>query len=135
MYFGGNLSLKNETENQNVIAKDPTFSKEDVTDEFLKIYFLDVGQADSTLIINNNQTMLIDAGNNEDGNLIVKFIKSLGIENRGEVEISAQKNAIMIKKYEPVDVFTGSDKDLIEYEGKLVSVASIEALAKLAGLI
>ncbi len=80
VYFGGNLSLKNETENQNVIAKDPTFSKEDVTDEFLKIYFLDVGQADSTLIINNNQTMLIDAGNNEDGNLIVKFIKSLGIE-------------------------------------------------------
>ena len=53
----------------------------------------------------------------------------------GEVEISAQKNAIMIKKHEPVDVFTGSDKDLIEYEGKLVSVASIEALAKLAGLI
>jgi len=41
----------------------------------------------------------------------------------------------MIKKHEPVDVFTGSDKDLIEYEGKLVSVASIEALAKLAGLI
>lgn len=80
VYFGGNLSLKNETENQNVIAKDPTFSKEDVTDEFLKIYFLDVGQADSTLIINNNQTMLIDAGNNEDGNLIVEFIKSLGIE-------------------------------------------------------
>ena len=80
VYFGGNLSLKNETENQNVIAKEPTFSKEDVTDEFLKIYFLDVGQADSTLIINNNQTMLIDAGNNEDGNLIVEFIKSLGIE-------------------------------------------------------
>lgn len=80
VYFGGNLSLKNETENQNVIAKDPTFSKEDVTDEFLKIYFLDVGQADSTLIINNNQTMLIDAGNNEDGNLIVEFIKSLEIE-------------------------------------------------------
>ena len=61
--------------------------------------------------------------------------KSLGTENRGELEISAQKNAIMIKKHEPVDVFTGSDKDLIEYEGKLVSVASIEALAKLAGLI
>lgn len=80
VYFGGNLSLKNETENQNVIAKAPTFSKEDVTDEFLKIYFLDVGQADSTLIINNNQTMLIDAGNNEDGNLIVEFIKSLEIE-------------------------------------------------------
>ena len=61
--------------------------------------------------------------------------KSLGIENRGEVEISAQKNAIMIKKQEPVDVFTGSDRDLIESVGNFVSVASIEALAKLAGLI
>ena len=65
--------------------------------------------------------------------------KSLGFKDRELLEIyteiSAQKNAIMIKKHEPVDVFTGSDKDLIEYEGKLVSVASIEALAKLAGLI
>ena len=69
------------------------------------------------------------------GRVTIPMRKSLGIENRGEVEISAQKNAIMIKKHEPVDVFTGSDKDLIEYEGKLVSVASIEALAKLAGLI
>ena len=33
----------------------------------LKVYYFDVGQADSMLIVNNNQTMLIDAGNNDDG--------------------------------------------------------------------
>ena len=38
-----------------------------------------VGQADSTFIKYKNKTMLIDAGNNEDGNNIVKFLKSKGI--------------------------------------------------------
>ena len=47
--------------------------------EKLQIYYFDVGQADSILLINNNETMLIDAGNNEDGNNLVKHIKSLGI--------------------------------------------------------
>lgn len=45
----------------------------------LKIYYFDVGQADSILIVNNNKTMLIDAGNNDDGELIVNNIKKLGI--------------------------------------------------------
>ena len=44
-----------------------------------KIYFFDVGQADSILIVNNGQTMLIDAGNNEDGDMLVKNIQTLGI--------------------------------------------------------
>ena len=63
----------------NIISTAVTFNKEDITDEFLKIYFLDVGQADSSLILNNGKTMLIDAGNNEDGNLLVQYIKNLGI--------------------------------------------------------
>lgn len=41
----------------------------------LKIYFIDVGQADSILVINKDQSMLIDAGNNDDGDLVVNFIK------------------------------------------------------------
>ena len=42
----------------------------------LEIYFFDVGQADSILIRNNNQNMLIDAGNNADGKLIANYLKS-----------------------------------------------------------
>ena len=46
----------------------------------LTIQYLDVGQAESILISNNNRHMLIDAGNNEDGPKIVNYLKSLGIE-------------------------------------------------------
>lgn len=45
----------------------------------LNIYFLDVGQADSILITNKKQNMLIDAGNNEDGPKLVKYFQELGI--------------------------------------------------------
>jgi len=48
-------------------------------EENLKIYFIDVGEADSTLIYNNGEYSLIDAGNNKDGNKLVKYFKSLGI--------------------------------------------------------
>lgn len=46
----------------------------------LKVHFIDVGQADSIFIqAPENKAMLIDAGNNDDGNLVVSYIKSLGI--------------------------------------------------------
>lgn len=47
----------------------------------LKVYYFDVGQADSILIQNNGQNMLIDAGNNEDGETLVNNLKALGVEN------------------------------------------------------
>lgn len=46
----------------------------------LKVYFFDVGQADSMLIQNNGENMLIDAGNNEDGETLVNNLKTLGVE-------------------------------------------------------
>lgn len=45
----------------------------------LKVYYIDVGQADSILIINRNESILIDAGNNEDGENVANFVKSKGI--------------------------------------------------------
>lgn len=48
----------------------------------LEIYFFDVGQADSILIKNNNDTMLIDAGNNSDGDNLVNYLKNdIGISD------------------------------------------------------
>lgn len=47
----------------------------------LNIYYLDVGQADSILLENNGQYMLIDAGNNADGKGLVSYFKELGIEH------------------------------------------------------
>ena len=55
-----------------------------VTNEILngiKVSYLDVGQADSILIQVNDEAMLIDAGNNEDGENLVNYIKSKNITN------------------------------------------------------
>ena len=50
-----------------------------IKSEELQIYFFNVGQADCILVRNNGKNMLIDAGDNEDGPLLVKYIKRLGI--------------------------------------------------------
>lgn len=47
----------------------------------LNIFFLDVGQADSSLIVYNEMSMLIDAGNVNDGELILEGIKKLGLKD------------------------------------------------------
>ena len=46
----------------------------------LIIHYVDVGQGDCILIGQNNEYVLIDAGNNEDGELLVDYFKQLEIE-------------------------------------------------------
>lgn len=46
----------------------------------LEIHFIDVGQADCILIKSNEEAMLIDAGNNDDADLIENYLKNQGIE-------------------------------------------------------
>lgn len=46
----------------------------------LRVYYLNVGQADATLIENNGKYMLIDAGNNGDGDNLVSYFNSMGID-------------------------------------------------------
>jgi len=75
-------------ENNNNLEKSDETSEDDVvslikTDELmspLRVYFFDVGQADSTLIQFDDEYMLIDAGNNEDGKGLVNYLKSLGVD-------------------------------------------------------
>jgi beta-lactamase superfamily II metal-dependent hydrolase len=46
----------------------------------LKVHFIDVGQADCILIqCPQGHTILIDGGNNDDGNTVVKYLKKQGI--------------------------------------------------------
>lgn len=52
--------------------------KQDFNGE-VEVQFIDVGQADAILIRQNNYNMLIDAGNNEDGEKLVNYFKSIGI--------------------------------------------------------
>ena len=76
--FNNNVVNNSEANNlANIVAQE---SNTDVTDNSeLKIYYLNVGQADCTLIQNKDKNMLIDAGNNDDGEKVVQFLKGLGI--------------------------------------------------------
>ncbi len=65
------------TRNNNYIGELPT--EDIIKSEELQIYFFNVGQADCILVRSNGKNMLIDAGDNEDGPLLVKYIKRLGI--------------------------------------------------------
>lgn len=49
-------------------------------DDELKVYFFDVGQADSIFVMSSGECMLIDAGNNADGKLIVKQLENMNID-------------------------------------------------------
>lgn len=46
----------------------------------LKVHFIDVGQGDSTLIEIDGQFMLIDAGENNQGDVVTAYLNKLGVE-------------------------------------------------------
>lgn len=50
-----------------------------VDSEGLTVHFLDVGQADCTLLLCDGQSMLIDGGNVEDSDLVVAYLQDLGL--------------------------------------------------------
>lgn len=50
-------------------------------DEYLEIHFLDVGQSDCILLIQGEETLLIDAGNDENSQQIIDYIEKLGISD------------------------------------------------------
>lgn len=65
--------------------------------------------------------------------LPIEIRRSLGIEERDPIQIFVEDDRIILKKAILGDIFTGDSEDLIPYEGKLVSRASIRKLAELAG--
>ncbi|KXL54080.1 transition state regulatory protein AbrB [Anaerotignum neopropionicum] len=65
--------------------------------------------------------------------LPIELRRNMGIEIKDSLEIFVEEDSIVLKKYEPADIFSGSMEELIEYKGKKVSKASILELAKLAG--
>ena len=90
--FGGDSLINNFTAESQVVSSgvhgldnvkiqtgDSCITSIDVNEDVLRVYYFDVGQADSILIVNNGESMLIDAGNNADGNLVVNNLKTIGI--------------------------------------------------------
>ena len=66
--------------------------------------------------------------------LPIELRRSLNINERDPLEIFVDDEKIILKKYEPADIFTGSMDDLIEYKGKKVSKESIIEMARISNL-
>lgn len=66
--------------------------------------------------------------------LPIELRRSLNIDVKDSLEIFVDNEKIVLKKYEPADIFTGSMDNLIDFNGKKVSLDSIIEMAKLAGL-
>ena len=82
-YFQEDLVSKNKdiskNETQEVTAQIDYTNSINLQNDKLNIIYFYVGQADSTFVKLNNSTMLIDAGNNEDGKMIVNFLNQNNI--------------------------------------------------------
>ena len=79
--FSKDNNVKEDDKKANEIKENVIKIKEDKNLDEIKVSFIDVGQADSILIQQGNNSMLIDGGNNEDGNLVKEYISKQGIEN------------------------------------------------------
>ena len=66
--------------------------------------------------------------------LPIELRRTLDIGERDQLEIYTDEGKIILQKYEPADIFTGSKDNLIDYHDKKVSKETIVELAKLAGL-
>jgi transcriptional pleiotropic regulator of transition state genes len=66
--------------------------------------------------------------------LPIELRRNLDINEKDSLEIFVDDEKIILKKYVPADIFTGTMEDLVDYKGKKVSRASILELAQLAGL-
>lgn len=75
-YFG---LLPEDLQRQKIDISETVIEQIVIDEGKLNILFFDVGQADTSLIISDGKTMLIDAGNQDDGDYLVKQIKSLNI--------------------------------------------------------
>ncbi|MCT4542757.1 MAG: AbrB/MazE/SpoVT family DNA-binding domain-containing protein [Vallitalea sp.] len=66
--------------------------------------------------------------------LPIEIRRNFDIKEKDALEIYVDNEQIILKKYQPADIFTGEMDDLIDYYGKKVSKQSIIEMAKLIGL-
>ncbi|MDR2939873.1 MAG: AbrB/MazE/SpoVT family DNA-binding domain-containing protein [Clostridiales bacterium] len=66
--------------------------------------------------------------------LPIELRRTLSIGEKDSLEIFIDNDKIILKKYEPADIFTGEMEGLIDFKGRKVSKKSIIAMAQMAGL-
>lgn len=63
------------------ILPEPTQNPIPNSDELLEVHFIDVGQGDAILIQSKDAAMLVDAGENSMGEVVVDYLQSQGVES------------------------------------------------------
>ncbi len=71
--------INNNKNNPTIETEANEYSNLNINKDELNIFYLNVGQGDSTLITINGYTMLIDSGNDSDGYYISQFLKAQNI--------------------------------------------------------
>ena len=76
------VEISPDYDTDNNIEETPSDSPVDVpAGSQLQVHFVDVGQGDCSLIICDGEAMLIDAGDNDKGTRVQKYLKDQGISN------------------------------------------------------
>ena len=74
------IAIVIQNNNIHTETNSPEYANLNINQNELNIFYLDVGQGDSTFIIINGCNMLIDSGNEQDGYYIVQFLKAQNID-------------------------------------------------------
>ncbi len=67
--------------------------------------------------------------------LPIEIRRGLNIDVGDPIEIFIDEKQVILQKYEPCDIFTGSMDELYEYKGRKISKETIIELAKMAELV
>lgn len=78
--FGLTEKEAKDLEKENVIIEKENVKDVVTLQDKLKIYYMDVGQAEAILIDSSGEYMVIDGGNNADGPLLVQYFENLGVD-------------------------------------------------------
>ena len=103
---------------EEVVVEDTSQNEEDIVESpgNLEVHFLDVGQADCTLIKCDGYTMLIDAGEDDQGTKIQNYLKKQGVE----------KLDYLVLTHPDSDHIGSADVILTKFETGMVFISDFE---------
>lgn len=102
-----------------ILMEDETID-DNITEGNLEVHFIDVGQGDSTLIINGEESMLIDGGKNQDAESLVNYIRNQNIT----------KLKYVIGTHPHEDHIGGLDKVIDNFDVEKVIMPNVTATTK-----
>ena len=66
--------------------------------------------------------------------LPIELRRTMDIQVKDSLEIFIDDDKVILRKYDPADIFTGEMEDLFEYKGKKVSRKSVIEMAEMIGI-